>query len=125
MFRPDSSEFTVDLITRRVSHSSGAVVVFRAYEAEEDWHKPGGVTIENGHLFRGLESELIEGARQAARAAGMGHKAPEHYAALQERLMRLAGPLGFSLDRTADGRLLITVHEQEIGAGLPPVTRSC
>jgi hypothetical protein len=119
MLRPDPKDFAVDLVTRRVRHNSGAAVVFPTYLLEVDWLKSESVTIENGGLFRGPEEELAKGALRAALAAGMGHRVPELFGELQERLSRLAGQLSFSLDRTPDGRLLISVQEMEIGRWAP------
>jgi hypothetical protein len=119
MLRPDPKDFSVDLVARRVRHSSGAGVVFPAYEDEATWLKSDTVTIENGELFRGPEVGLAAGALRAALAAGMGYTVPKHYATLQERLSGMAGQLGFSLDRTPDGRLLVSVQELEIGRWAP------
>ena len=59
----DPKGLTVDLKTRTVRHSSGAEVKL-----------PLGnrVVIHNGDLFAGPEAELVEAAKRAAIAAGMG-----------------------------------------------------
>jgi hypothetical protein len=59
----DPKDLTVDVKTRTVRHSSGAEVKL-----------PLGsrVVIHNGDLFTGPEAELVEAAKRAAIAAGMG-----------------------------------------------------
>src|SRR5262249_26251643 len=59
----DPKELTVDVKTRTVRHGSGAEVKL-----------PLGsrVVIHNGELFSGPDAELVEAAKRAAIAAGMG-----------------------------------------------------
>ena len=59
----DPKDLTIDVKTRTVRHSSGAEVKF-----------PLGsrVVVHNGYLFTGTEAELVEVAKRAAIAAGMG-----------------------------------------------------
>jgi hypothetical protein len=54
---------TVDVKTRTVRHSSGAEVKLPL---------GGRIVIHNGDLFTGPEAELVEAAKRAAIAAGMG-----------------------------------------------------
>ena len=67
MTHPDIKDFTVHKSGRsiRVTHTSGAVVVF------PHGLKSDSVMIERGDLFPGFEQDLLEAARKAAVKAGM------------------------------------------------------
>jgi hypothetical protein len=68
-------DFTVDLVERKVRHSTGAVIGFHEYPNEELWDTATGHLIESGQ-FTGSVDDLLSVAKLVARAHGMKCQRP-------------------------------------------------